>query len=122
MSALQKTPRSSTPCGLTNWVPTDDLVRLDQIVRIALDDPRHAASHLANWLDCNTTHHEGSDAARVLDNWAYDPCMDSLDALAWYVRKSRDPLPVRLTMMAIVAGAVARMGDDQPTETNALGQ
>ena len=46
---------------LAQWAPTDDLVRLDQMVRIALDDPRLAASHLAYWLDCNTTHHEGSD-------------------------------------------------------------
>jgi len=40
--------------------------------------------------------------------------MDSLDALAWYARKSKDRLPVRLMMMAIIAGAVAMMGDDQP--------
>jgi hypothetical protein len=38
--------------------------------------------------------------------------MDSLDALAWCVWKSRAPLPVRMTIMAILAGAVAQMGDD----------
>jgi len=114
MNALQKSPSLPIHCGLANWVSTDDLLRLDQIVRIALDDPCLAASDLANWLDCNTTHHEGSDGARILDGWACDPCMDSLDALAWYARKSKDRLPVRLTMMAIIAGAVAMMGDDQP--------
>ena len=35
-------------------------------------------------------------------------------ALAWYARTSKDRLPVRLTMMAIIAGAVAMMGDDKP--------
>jgi hypothetical protein len=112
MSALQKIDFPAIQPGPANWVPTDDLVHLDHIVRIALDDPRSAASHLAHWLDCNTTHHEGSDAARMLDNWAHDPCADSLDALAWHLRKSRAPLPVRVTMMAILAGAVAQMGDD----------
>lgn len=58
-----------------DWSPTDD-PRLDQIVRVALDDPRDAAMHLAHWIDCRTTHHEGSDAARLLDNWAWDPCRD----------------------------------------------
>jgi len=46
------------------------------------------------------------------DPLAYDPSRDSLDVFAWYVRKSRDALPVRLAMMAILAGAVAMMGDD----------
>ena len=97
-----------------DWAPTDDPARLDQIVRVALDDPRAAATHLAHWIDCRTTHHEGSDAARILDDWACDPCRDSLDVFAWYVRRSRDALPVRLAMMAILAGAVAMMGDDDP--------
>jgi hypothetical protein len=58
-------------------------------------------------------HHEGSDSARIiLDNWAHDPRPASLDALAWHVRKSRAALPVRITMMAILAAAVAQMGDD----------
>jgi hypothetical protein len=114
MNALQKLPSPPIDHRLAHWAPTDDLAGLDQIIRIALDDPRLAASHLAYWLDCNTKHHEGSDGARILDDWAYDPCMDSLDALACYARKSRDRLPVRLTMMAIIAGAVAMMGDDLP--------
>jgi hypothetical protein len=115
MNAIQKLRSSPNDRRLAHWAPTDDLARLDQIVRIALDDPRLAASHLAYWLDCNTTHHEGSDAARILDDWAYDPCTDSLDALAWYARTSKDRLPIRLTIMAIIAGAVAMMGDDPPT-------
>jgi len=53
----------------------------------------------------------------TIDNWAWDPCRDSLDSFAWYVRKSREPLPVRLAMMAILAGAVAMMGDDDPGPT-----
>jgi hypothetical protein len=112
MSGLHKVDLPAIQHGPANWVPTDDLVRLDQIVRVALDDPRSAASHLAHFLDCSTTHHEGSDAARMLDNWAHDACADSLDALAWHIRKSRAPLPIRITMMAILAGAVAQMGDD----------
>jgi hypothetical protein len=97
-----------------DWAPTDDPARLDWIVRVALDSPRDAAVHLAHWIDCRTTHHEGADSARVLDNWAYDPSREALDVFAWYVRKSRDALPVRLAMMAILAGAVAMMGDDDP--------
>jgi len=50
---------SSLPQGVAAWAPTTDLVRLDQIVKIALDNPRHAASQPANWLDRETTHHEG---------------------------------------------------------------
>jgi hypothetical protein len=115
MNTLQKSPNSPIDHRLAHWAPTDDLAGLDQIVRIAIDDPRLAASQLAYWLDCNTTHHEGSDGARVLDDWAYDPCKDSLDVLAWYARNSKDRLPVRLTMMAIIAGAVAMMADDPPT-------
>ena len=91
---------------------TTDLDGIDAFVRFALDDPRAAATDLAVWFDIVTSHHEGSDAARVLDNWAYDPSTDSLDALAWYMRQSRYPLRIRLAMMAIVAGAVASMGDE----------
>ena len=112
MKSVQQTPMSSAAQAPVTWAPTDDLVRLDQIVRIALDDPRHAASQLAHWLDCQTTHHEGSDAARILDDWAYDPGADSLYRLAGHIRASKAPLPVRLTMMAILAGALAKVGDD----------
>jgi hypothetical protein len=70
---------------------------------------RHASGALD---DCRTTHHERADAARAIDNWAYDPSPEMLDVFAWYVRKSRDALPVQLAMMAILAGAVAMMGDD----------
>ena len=99
------------PQSVADWGPTTDLIRLDQIVRIALDDPRHAASQLATWLDFKTVHHEGSDAARILDDWADDLGADSPDALARHIRSSRAPLTVRLTMMAILAGALARVAD-----------
>jgi len=111
MTALRKTLTSPPLQGVAAWAPTTDLVRLDKIVRTALDDPRQAARQLAGYLDRQRTHHEGSDAARILDDWAYDLSSDSLDTLAWYVRASRDPLPVRLTMMAILAGALAGIGD-----------
>jgi hypothetical protein len=68
---------------------------------------RHAARQLAAWLGLQRVHHDGSDAARILDDWAYDLSADSLDTLAWHVRASKAPLPVRLTMMAIQAGALA---------------
>jgi hypothetical protein len=105
MNASQKTAHSPVRRRPMDWAPTDDPARLDQIVRIALDDPSDAAMHLAHWIDCRTTHHEGSDAARAIYNWAYDPSRDSPDSFAWYVRKSRDALPVRLAMRAILAGA-----------------
>jgi len=119
MTALQKTTMSSLLQDAATWKATDDLVRLDQVVRLALDDPRLAASQLACWLDRQTTHHEGSDVARTLDNWAYDPSAETLDVLAWTCRATRAPLPVRIAMMAILAGALAKMGDD-PATTNAV--
>jgi hypothetical protein len=102
---------SSAPRAPATWTPTDDLVRLDHIVMTAPDDVNHAADHLAAWFDRQTTHHEGSDAARILDDWAYDPSADNLDTLAWHVQRSNAPLPDRVTMMAVLAGALARMGD-----------
>jgi hypothetical protein len=114
MNTQQNVVSSPIQNHTKSWVSMDDLVRLDQIVRVALDDPRGAAQALAEWFDWNTTHHEGSDVARIFDNWSYDPCHDTLDTMAWYVRVSRDPLPVRLTMTAIIAGALAMMLDDDP--------
>lgn len=114
MTTLQQLPDLPIPCGSVNWVPTNDPVQLDQIVRIALDDPVRVAKRLANWFDCITTHHEGSLTAGVLDDWAHFPSMDTLLALGWCVRDSTDPLAVRLMMAAIVAGAVAKMCDDPP--------
>jgi hypothetical protein len=85
MTDLRKKPTSPSLQGVAAWAPTTDLVRLDQIVRTALDDPRHAARQLA----------------------------------AWHVRASKASLPVRLTMMAILAGTLTRMGDDQTTPSAA---
>jgi hypothetical protein len=114
MTTLQQLPDLPIPCGSPSWVPPNDPVQLNQIVRIALDDPRRVADRLADWFDWITTHHEGSLTAGILSDWAYDPCKDTLATLAWCVRDSTDPLAVRLTMAAIVAGAVAKMCDDPP--------
>jgi hypothetical protein len=43
-----------------DWMPMGDPGRVDQIVDIALDGPRHAAGHKAYWIDSRTTHHEGA--------------------------------------------------------------
>ena len=125
MNSVQQSPKLSAALARVTWAPTDDLVRLDQIVRSALDDPCQAACQLAHWLDCQTTHHEGSDAARILDDWAFDPSADSLDSLAGHIRASKAPLPVRVTMMAILAGPVAWMADFRPlvhTSASTLGR
>ena len=115
MTALQKLDKPTmTQVSPSSSVVTSivDLDGIDAFVRFALDDPRAAATDLAAWFDSVTTHHEGSDAARVLDNWDYAPSVDLLDALAWYVRQSKYPVRIRLAMMAVVTGALASMGVD----------
>ena len=110
MTVLRKAVRSSSLRGVAAWAPTTDLVHIDQIVRIALDD---RGAPPANWRtgstakrpimraltrrECSTTGH-------------YDPSAGTLDALAWHVSASKAPLSVRLTMMAILAGALAVFG------------
>jgi len=101
MTALQKTTTPSLLQGTAAWAPTTDLVHLDQIVRIALDDPRHAARQLANWLDCRR---RGSvdrhGQARIFGDQYHlriQPA-DSVGACAHETDRTRDHLFVGLTI------------------------
>ena len=82
-------------------------IRVDDILRLAPSNPRRAASMLANRIDSLRVHYEGSDLARALDDFAYDPDDDALDVLAFYADRPRGPAGVRLAVATIVAAGKA---------------
>jgi hypothetical protein len=77
---------------------------LSAFITDALRDPRTAARALATKLDARCTHHEGSNLAAALDNWAYALDADDLDALVWYTTLEHLDDDVRLAVLAIVTG------------------
>ncbi len=83
-------------------------------IRLACSDPRAAAAALADRLDRRRTHYEGSDLARALDSWAFDPDADGLDALAWYAARSHQDPTIGLGLAAIMAGAQVLMRSPAP--------
>ena len=87
---------------------------LADFVRWTLTDPRAAASALADSLDRRCTHHEGSDLARTLDDWAFDPDPDGLDTLDWHATRPDQGFRMRFALAAVVVGARAGMAADQP--------
>jgi hypothetical protein len=98
-------PSAQTRSGPTPLFATAD--DLDGFIRWARSDPRAAASALADSLDRRRTHYEGSDLARTLDSWAFDPDADGLDALAWYAARPHQDPTIGLGLAAIMAGAQA---------------
>jgi hypothetical protein len=87
---------------------------LADFVQWALSDPRAAASALADSLDRRCTHLEESDLARALDDWAFDPDPDGIDVLDWYATRPDQGFRMRFALTAVVVGARAGMGADQP--------
>ena len=106
-NAANSLSKRTTPirCGPTPLFATAD--DLAGFIRWAWSDPRAAASALADRLDRRRTHYEGSDLARTLDSWAFEPDADSLDALAWYAARSHQDPTIGLGLAAIMAGAQA---------------
>ncbi len=93
------------------FATADDLA---DFIRWAWSDPRAAAAALADRLDRRRIHYEGSDLARALDSWAFDPDAGGLDVLAWYAaRPHRDPT-IGLGLAAILAGAQTLMRSPAP--------
>lgn len=82
-------------------------IRVDDVLRLAPSNPRGAASMLACRIDSLRIHHEGSDIARALHDFAYDPDDDALDVLAFYADRPQGPAGVRLAVATIVAAGKA---------------
>jgi|GEM_PF-6379492 len=82
-------------------------IRVDDVLRLAPSDPRRAASMLACRIDSLRVHHEGSDLARALHDFAYDPSDDALDVLAYYADRPQGPAGVRLAVATIIAAGKA---------------
>jgi hypothetical protein len=75
-----------------------------KFVQKALTDPRNAASDLADYFDFVVTHHEGSDDARALANWASSGSADDLDAVIWRATDPDLTPRYRFVYAAILAG------------------
>ena len=82
-------------------------IHVDDVLRLATSNPRGAASMLANRIDGLRIHHEGSDLARALHDFAYEPDDDALDVLAFYADRPQGPAGVRLAVATIVAAGKA---------------
>ena len=80
-------------------------VQVDDILRLSPSDPRRATSLPASRTDYACVHHQSSDLARALDNYAYDPDDDALDGLGYYADQSRVKAGIRLALATIIAAA-----------------
>jgi hypothetical protein len=94
-------------CQIVNFVGLvlsgDSAARL-KFVGQALADPRSAASSLAAYFDFVVTHHEGSDDARDLDNWASTGADEDLDGVVWRATNPDLAPSLRFAYAAILAG------------------
>ena len=104
-STLKKTA-PAIPTASPTLRDIDDPVQLAAFVRFARVDPRAAAGVLAHYLDLRCTHHEGSDLARTIDNWAYAPDDDSFDTMVWSAGPAQLlSASVRIALCAVIASA-----------------
>ena len=97
--------------GQGDLLRAGDRTTLDAFSTLALVDPITAAAQLAFYFDVVVTHHEGSDDARALDDFARAPNVDDLVFLAGRARGSGWPATIRWAMAAVVVGGLALIDD-----------